>query len=530
VKEPLLDSKKTWAPSLGRNAASNAGGLFVHLLIAFFLSPFIIHELGNARYGAWALVGELIGYYSLLDFGLRTAVGFFVAHYVARDERERLGWSISTAFWTLLVVGAALALLGVAVGFAFPHLFLKGEMEASEITAAVIITSVTIGLGLALEIFSSVLGGCRRMDLINLSEVISRVLTAGAIYLALRWGGGLVAMSVVQMAGRLLVWGMNYRLAQKHAGPFSLHPRGFRRSELRPLAGLGTMNVLNNLAQIVMSRTDLMVIGFFLGVKWVAYYNIGSLLAGYAGQMNFSITGAFRPHLTHLHSRGDIEGFQRLFLRGARLSGVLSIPLAASMISFARPFLALWVGAAYVNGRAAERSDVVMALLLLTYLPQWQQSISWQALFATGKYQYLTALMGAQAAATIGLTLLLVQPYGLIGVAAGRLVPSAIMNLVLVPRHVLRRFDITAPVYFRQGVGRGLLTGLLMLGLTQAVVHAWYPSSWPLLLAEVVVCGSVQLALSWSIGLTAEDRRLGYDRLRDAIAVLRGSPAGSEKP
>jgi O-antigen/teichoic acid export membrane protein len=521
---------KTLAPSLSRNAAANVSGLFVHLAIAFFLSPFIIHSLGDARYGAWSLFGEMIGYYGLLDLGLKHAVGYFVAHYLAREEHKRLSWSICTAFWTLLGMGMVLALLGVGLAFAFPRLFLKGEIAPGEITAAIIITSITIGTSMAMDVFSQALGGCRRVDLVNVTEIVTRLLTAGGIYVALTSGGGLVAISLVQAGGRIVTWTLSYRLAQRYAGPFSLHPRAFRRTELRALSGLGTMNLLNNIGQIVISRTDLVVIGICLDVKSVAYYNIGRLLVEYAGQANFSVMLSFRPHLTHLYSRDDFAGFRRLLLVGTRISALLAIPVAACMLSFGRPLLALWVGSSYVDGAASHRSDIVMAILILAYLPQWQQTLSWQAVFATGHYRYLTALTLAQAIANIALSLLLVQPFGLIGVAIARLIPSAIVNLVLVPRHVLRRFDIAVPVYFRMGVGRGLLTGLLMLGLTQAVVHAWYPSSWPLLFAEIAVCGSVQLALSWSIGLTAEDRRLGCQRLRDATALLRDAPGAWGQP
>jgi O-antigen/teichoic acid export membrane protein len=520
---------KTLDPSLSRNAAANVTGLFVHLAVAFFLSPFIIHSLGDARYGAWSLVGEMVGYYGVLDLGLKHAVGYFVAHYLARAEHERLSWSICTAFWTLLGMGVVLALLGVGLGFAFPRLFLKGEMAPGEITAAIIITSVAVGISMAMELFSQVLGGCRRVDLVNFVEIVTRLLTAGGIYVALTSGGGLVAISLVQTAGRIVTWIVSYRLAQEHAGPFSLHPRAFRRTELRALSGLSAMNLLNNIGQIVISRTDLVVIGAFLDVKAVAYYNIGRLLVEYAGQANYSVMVSFRPHLTHLYSRGDFDGFRRLFLMGTRISALLAIPVAACMLSFGRPLLALWVGSGYVDGAASQRSDIVMAILILAYLPQWQQTLSWQAIFATGRYRYLTALTLAQAVANIAITLLLVQWYGLIGVAVGRLIPSAFVNLVLVPRHVLGRFGIAFSPYFRQGVGRGLLIALVMLGLTQAAVNRWYPSSWALLLAEVAICGSIQLALSWSIGLTAEDRRLGYGRLRDAMMLLRGTP-GAVKP
>ena len=50
-----------------RNIVSNWVGFSVQVAVAFFLTPFILHSLGDTRYGIWSLVIGLTGYYGLLD-------------------------------------------------------------------------------------------------------------------------------------------------------------------------------------------------------------------------------------------------------------------------------------------------------------------------------------------------------------------------------------------------------------------------------------------------------------------------------
>jgi sulfotransferase family protein len=38
--------------------------------VAFFLTPFVIHSLGDRMYGFWALAAVFIGYYGVMDLGL----------------------------------------------------------------------------------------------------------------------------------------------------------------------------------------------------------------------------------------------------------------------------------------------------------------------------------------------------------------------------------------------------------------------------------------------------------------------------
>jgi hypothetical protein len=44
---------------LVRNIVSNWIGFAVQVAVVFFLTPFVLHSLGDARYGIWALVTGL---------------------------------------------------------------------------------------------------------------------------------------------------------------------------------------------------------------------------------------------------------------------------------------------------------------------------------------------------------------------------------------------------------------------------------------------------------------------------------------
>ena len=73
-----------------RNIFSNWTGYFVTVVVGFFLAPFVLHHLGNTGYGVWTLVLSLTGYFGLLDLGIRSSVGRFVARYVALADEDQV--------------------------------------------------------------------------------------------------------------------------------------------------------------------------------------------------------------------------------------------------------------------------------------------------------------------------------------------------------------------------------------------------------------------------------------------------------
>ena len=71
-----------------RNVASNWVGFAVNAAVTLVLTPFVLHELGSARYGIWILTSSIIGYYGLLDLGFRAGVTQYLTRYLG-DRRLR---------------------------------------------------------------------------------------------------------------------------------------------------------------------------------------------------------------------------------------------------------------------------------------------------------------------------------------------------------------------------------------------------------------------------------------------------------
>ena len=64
-----------------RNVLANWGGYIFTAGVNFFLSPFVVHSLGNSAFGIWTILVSLVGYVGLFDLGIRAAVTRYVAKY-----------------------------------------------------------------------------------------------------------------------------------------------------------------------------------------------------------------------------------------------------------------------------------------------------------------------------------------------------------------------------------------------------------------------------------------------------------------
>src|SRR3712207_4332280 len=106
-----------------RNVFSNCVGLALNMATAFFMSPFLVRNLGDAWYGMWVLIRSTTGYMGLLDGGVRMAVVKFVARADATGDVGELNRTISTGFVLYCIVAGIVALGTIGLAIAFPYLF-----------------------------------------------------------------------------------------------------------------------------------------------------------------------------------------------------------------------------------------------------------------------------------------------------------------------------------------------------------------------------------------------------------------------
>src|SRR5712691_9476533 len=100
---------------IGRSVALNWIALVVSIGVAFFLSPFVVHRLGNVAYGVWTLVNSMIAYMGLLDLGLRGAVTRFVSKYHANGEHLESSRAVSAAFRFRLWIGLVVVVISLVI-------------------------------------------------------------------------------------------------------------------------------------------------------------------------------------------------------------------------------------------------------------------------------------------------------------------------------------------------------------------------------------------------------------------------------
>src|SRR6202043_2400073 len=91
-----------------KNVASSWTGLAVNIAVGFFLSPFILHHLGDEAFGLWVLIFSITGYYGIFDFGIRSSLIRYVSKFQAVGDTDQLARVVNTSLFVYSLIAAIL--------------------------------------------------------------------------------------------------------------------------------------------------------------------------------------------------------------------------------------------------------------------------------------------------------------------------------------------------------------------------------------------------------------------------------------
>ena len=494
------------APSASRTAVANAIGYAISIAISFVQAPFLIHHLGDERYGIWTLIGLVSGYYGLLDLGTRGAMGYFVARARARNASVEIAELTATAFWFLAAAGLVVLVIGTGILFLFPDMFRVAAAVREEVLVALGIALVLTVLTLPLDIFAAIVNGCRRGDIITFTETAVRILIFVLIFVLFQHGARLDVLAAIQLVGKTITWAIAFATARRLEPNWSVRFRHRRRERLGEIMRYGGQTTVINVSGMVIERLDAVVIATILGARMVTVYVIGQSLVMYLSQGVSAVTLALTPFFADLHAKEDADRSRWLVFAGTRAASLITGLIAGGLFAFGHAFIARWVGPQYVQGPWYLRSDTVLLILIAAFIPRLLQSATHQYLFGVNKQWYLSRAFLIEGIANLALSLILVRPLGLAGVAIGSALPSLISQGWFIPRFVSRDLGVSYGQLFREGQVRGLLVGVVVALCGLLVQRLISSATWPGFFAGVAATLVLAAPFFWFVGLTGEDR------------------------
>jgi O-antigen/teichoic acid export membrane protein len=452
-----LGAESSGRASLRINAASNIVAFALNVVVGFFLTPIIIRCLGKTDFGIWTLVASFVGYYGLLNLGVGSAIVRYVARFTAQKDEAALSATASTAMTMFTVTGLLVALLSFLVANPLASFFRVGQEHLSAFEEVVRIVGLATALSFSDSVLRAVLVARERFVAVNAVACVLTLIRAALSVLVLHLGYGLSGVAYVLLVESALEVATKWFLCRRLAPEIRVSFKLANRPMLRMLLLYGGATTVITVGDLIRSNLDSFVVGKWVGLAQVGVYGIGLMLVRYMVRVVTTAMSVLTPRFANLDGAGEEAKVRALFLRALSFSAILSFGCGMGAMLFGGHLITLWVG------RDFSESTVILRILAISSAFAVAQNPAIGLMYAMNKHHYYAVATITEAAANLALSLVLVQRYGIVGVALGTMVPMLVVKVLAMPVYVSRIAGITVGAYIRPLTGPALVAGTITL-------------------------------------------------------------------
>lgn len=485
------------------NVLSNAIYVLLNALLMLWYVSYLLHELGAGAYGIIPLANSLVTYFGILSSSLNVSLNRFLAIDFNQGDYRAANRTFNSSLALALGVSGLLVFPAMLVSYFFPDLFnveVGLERESQLLIGSVCLTALLAIISGNFGVSSLI---AHRFDLRNAVRAATVLTRVGVVvgfghfervrltHVAIAF----VISAIISVIGDIFLW-------KRLTPQLTLSLKAVDFGRFRGLGGLGGWSALNQVGNLLLTQTDLLVINLVFGAELTGKYGAILVLVALIFTVTETLITVLWPTMLSHFAAGDADGMLNMGIHFVKILGsALAIPVGL-LCGFAHPLLRLWLGPGY--------DQMALILIIIAVLLPLNLAARPLAYVLTAHNR-----VRAQGAATVAVGLLNVifaytlakyTSLGAIGVAIAGAVAFTLRNGVFLTLYVAK-ITSTPLTRFRSSA----VTSVAIVASVTAASHALSlvcpPTSWAALLIMSSLIGVISCGLVLLLGFDREERQ-----------------------
>ncbi len=490
-----------------RNIASNWVGYVVSAAVTLVLTPFVLNELGAARYGIWILTSSFVGYYGFLDLGFRAGVAQYLTRYLSLRDYDKASETLSSAVVALSLLAGVVAFLSILGAYIAPRLIAIPSEFMHEAFWCILIVGLSSAIEIVYSPYAAIFTAMQRFDLSNLIGIGTRLLTAVGIFTTLKMGYGLIGVSAAFCGANIIDYLIRWQVARRLAPELNVSWQRSNIARFREVASFGGWNFLISINAYVYNYVPNIMIAAFMPIAAIGYYALATGLLRNVNSILVPIGQVIYPVAVEIHAKGNKNELVRLYHDGSRLMMLVMISIVLGAMFWSDDFYRLWVGEKYVSGAQFHSVALVFQILICSTFTTYISSVAGQILIGAGRVQAIAKALICGSILNLSFSVILIRPYGLAGIAAATVIASVLIDLITIPLLLQKIMGLSIKDFLRRACVRPAATAMLQVSIIMTTRYLMgRPENWQNLILQGFVAGIGIAITVVLVGLTRSEQ------------------------
>lgn len=289
------------------NIFSNWAYFVLAILVAFFVSPIMVNRLGDETYGIWVLMVSISGYFTVLDFGVNTALVRYISKYTALNDTQKAVGIYSSAFVFFITLSAIATVPILFLGFYFSDFFDIESYSQKYIFLAFLIIGADLIVNLIFGTFSGTLRGFHRFLELNIILISTTVLKNLLLVYLLFNDYSILSIAILQLFASTSRYLLQYLFLRRKHPLLRFRRSTVTKSNFSQIYSYSKYSFLIAVALKILFFTDSVVIGSMVSLQAVTFYAIPATIVEHMEKLIWGIIAVLIPIVSSRESTGKFE-------------------------------------------------------------------------------------------------------------------------------------------------------------------------------------------------------------------------------
>lgn len=337
--------------------------MFLHIIIGFAYVPILLSYLDKSQYGLYQLMGSVIAYMSVMDFGLSGTITRYYSRYLALGDKKNQANILALSALIYSGVTLLILIVGSIIYLNLDTIF-SNSLTKTEIVIArriFIIMIINVAVTIPSNIFSAAIEANEKFIFVKLLSIIQTVLQPFVVIAIMLYNADVVGLVLIQTFFNLAtIFIKIYYSFSKLKVKLKLYT--LDKPLLIEMIGFSFYVFLSMIIDQIYWKTDQIILGIISGTSAVAVYSIAAQLDSYYIAFSSNISSVFLPRISAISAKTeDMSEINDIFKKVGRIQFAIMSLILSGFILYGKDFIVFWAGEDYI-------SAYFMALIVMTPL------------------------------------------------------------------------------------------------------------------------------------------------------------------
>lgn len=417
---------------IANNTIINLLYQIVSILIALIFIPISISALGVDLFGVYSLSITFLVLFNYLNFGIAPSTTKELSIKINKKEYSNINSIIFNSFIIMLIIGIIFLLF-----FTVASEYLASMFFQDKPTLQNQLKEFLFSIGLLSPLVFLILTQRAILESIQLFKITSfiKMLLNSIIFIS----PVIIYFNYFNIHDIFNVIILTYIVSIIYQFIFIFkmfllkYPLKFYIADQKKLLRVGIFIMVSGLLMAVLSYFDRYYIAYFLSASDVSYYTISFDTISRLNIIIWSIISVLFPALSAWYANNEMDKIRKYLSIGLKLSFFIFIFISSFFILFAHEILEIWIDSDF-----ADNSALIFQLLSIGIIFNAISVIPSRALIAFGREKALVYLLLVEFLFYIFILLILLNIYGLVGVAISYIIKS-VLQFILLMNYINKR-------------------------------------------------------------------------------------------